>query len=110
MTPFNRNIDVFQNPGCRHTIHFLPIDLKSSIQGSDAIFIAVGTPPGEDGSADLSYVLGVASEIGLNLSSYAVIVTKSTVPVGTSKKVRFAIQEELDKRMVKIPFDIASNP
>ncbi len=76
----------------------------------DAVFIAVGTPPGEDGSADLSYVLSVAAEIGKNLNRYTVVVTKSTVPIGTSKKIKNAIAAEIEKRGVNINFDIASNP
>lgn len=85
-------------------------NLAKGIQGSDAIFIAVGTPPDEDGSADLKYVLGVAREIGQHMEDYKVVITKSTVPVGTSFKVKKAVQEELDKRKVAIPFDVASNP
>ncbi|MCC9138103.1 UDP-glucose dehydrogenase family protein [Pontibacter silvestris] len=85
-------------------------DLPSSIQGCDAAFIAVGTPPGEDGSADLKYVLAVARSIGQNMNDYIVVVTKSTVPVGTANKVRQAIAEELEARGVDIPFDVASNP
>ncbi|WP_299819414.1 UDP-glucose/GDP-mannose dehydrogenase family protein [uncultured Pontibacter sp.] len=87
-------------------------DLASSIQGCgcEAAFIAVGTPPGEDGSADLKYVLAVAREIGRNMTDYMVVVTKSTVPVGTAQKVRQAIEEELAARGVDIPFDVASNP
>ena len=85
-------------------------NLAESVENSDALFIAVGTPPDEDGSADLKYVLGVAREIGKNLDHYMVIATKSTVPVGTSKKVKEAIQEELDKRGAKVDFDVASNP
>jgi UDPglucose 6-dehydrogenase len=85
-------------------------DLAKSLEGTDAVFIAVGTPPGEDGSADLKYVLNVAGEIGRNLDHYMVVVTKSTVPVGTSVKVKNAIQKELDKRGADIPFDVASNP
>ena len=84
--------------------------LKDSLKGSDVVFIAVGTPPDEDGSADLKYVLGVAREIGKNLDHYMVVATKSTVPVGTSQKVRSVILEELGKRSVDIPFDVASNP
>ena len=80
------------------------------IEGCDVIFIAVGTPPGEDGSADLNYVIGVAGEIGKSLNHYAVVVTKSTVPVGTAKKVKQAIQGELDKRGSDVVFDVASNP
>lgn len=84
--------------------------LAKSIIGADVIFIAVGTPPGEDGSADLKYVIGVAEEIGQYMNSYSVIVTKSTVPVGTAEKVQTAIQQELDKRHLDITFDVASNP
>lgn len=84
--------------------------LKDSIADTEAIFIAVGTPPDEDGSADLKYVLGVAREIGRHMQEYVVVVTKSTVPVGTSLKVKKAIQEELDARNASIPFDVASNP
>jgi UDPglucose 6-dehydrogenase len=84
--------------------------LSEVVNDSDAIFIAVGTPPDEDGSADLKYVVGVAREIGQNLTQYTVIVTKSTVPVGTAIKVKTAIQEELDKRGVEVEFDVASNP
>lgn len=84
--------------------------LADVIDGADLIFIAVGTPPGEDGSADLQYVLGVASDIGKSLTDYAVIVDKSTVPVGTADKVRMALQTELDKRKSDITFDLASNP
>ena len=74
------------------------------------IFIAVGTPPDEDGSADLKYVLEVAHEVGRNIDDYILVVTKSTVPVGTGEKVRAAVQEELDKRGKSISFDVASNP
>ncbi len=89
---------------------FFRTNLSEVVNDSDAIFIAVGTPPDEDGSADLKYVVGVAKEIGKNLNNYTVVVTKSTVPVGTAKKVRAAIQKELDKREVKVAFDVASNP
>ncbi len=84
--------------------------LADVINGADLVFIAVGTPPGEDGSADLQYVLGVASDIGKHMTDYAVIVDKSTVPVGTADKVTAQIQSELDKRKVDITFDVASNP
>jgi UDPglucose 6-dehydrogenase len=90
-------------------IHFTT-NLVDGIKDCDVAFIAVGTPPDEDGSADLKYVLGVAAEIGKNMNSYGVIVTKSTVPVGTAVKVRKAVQDELDKRGLQIEFDIASNP
>lgn len=89
---------------------FFKTKLSEVVNESDAIFIAVGTPPDEDGSADLKYVLGVAREIGQNLDNYTVVITKSTVPVGTAKKVKAAIQEELDKRGVLVSFDVASNP
>jgi len=85
-------------------------NLKDSLVDTEAVFIAVGTPPDEDGSADLKYVLGVAREIGRHLDHYVVVITKSTVPVGTSLKVKAAIQEELLKRKVEVPFDVASNP
>jgi UDPglucose 6-dehydrogenase len=85
-------------------------DLKEGLDGAEVIFVAVGTPPGEDGSADLKHVLEVAREIGSVITDYIVVVTKSTVPVGTSEKIRKAIQEELDKRKADIRFDMASNP
>jgi len=85
-------------------------DIDASVKIADIIFSAVGTPPDEDGSADLSYVLDVARTIGRNISKYTLVVTKSTVPVGTAEKVRRAIQEELDKRGAKVTFDVASNP
>ena len=84
--------------------------LADVIDGAELVFIAVGTPPGEDGSADLQYVLGVASDIGKHMTEYAVIVDKSTVPVGTADKVTAEVQAELDKRGVDITFDVASNP
>jgi len=85
-------------------------NLEESLTDSEAVFIAVGTPPGEDGSADLQYVLGVAQAIGKYINHYMVVVTKSTVPVGTSMKVKAAIQKELDIRNSKVTFDVASNP
>lgn len=84
--------------------------LEESITDADVAFIAVGTPPGENGSADLQYVIEVAKQIGKHMNSYGVIVTKSTVPVGTALKVQDAIQEELNARNISIPFDVASNP
>ena len=84
--------------------------LESCLDDVEVIFSAVGTPPDEDGSADLSYVLEVARTIGRNMNQYKLVVTKSTVPVGTARRVRAAIQEELDKRGVNIEFDVASNP
>lgn len=85
-------------------------DLSESLNGSQAVFIAVGTPSDTDGSADLKYVLEVAAQIGQNINDYILVVTKSTVPVGTSEKVRDAVRQELKKRGVDIHFDIASNP
>ncbi|MBN2893961.1 MAG: UDP-glucose/GDP-mannose dehydrogenase family protein [Bacteroidales bacterium] len=85
-------------------------DINESIVGADVAFISVGTPPDEDGSADLKYVLEVARSIGKTMDHYMVVVTKSTVPVGTAEKVRGALQAELDKRGVDYKFDVASNP
>ena len=90
-------------------LHFTT-DITTCLNEVDIVFSAVGTPPDEDGSADLKYVLEVARTVGKNMNKYLVLVTKSTVPVGTAKKVKQAIQEELDKRGVTIPFDVASNP
>jgi len=85
-------------------------DLTEVLDDVEVVFSAVGTPPDEDGSADLKYVLAVARQFGQNINKYTILVTKSTVPVGTAKKVKTAIQEELDKRGVDVPFDVASNP
>lgn len=90
-------------------LHFTT-DLKSCLNDVEVVFSAVGTPPDEDGSADLQYVLEVAKEFGENIQKYTVLVTKSTVPVGTARKVKAVIQEELAKRNVDVPFDVASNP
>ena len=84
--------------------------LKEILDGVSIVFIAVGTPPNEDGSADLQHVIGVAKEIGRALKKYALVAIKSTVPVGTAEKVRAAIKAELEKRGEDIPFDVASNP
>ena len=85
-------------------------DITTCLDNVDVVFSAVGTPPDEDGSADLTYVLEVARTVGRNMKKYLILVTKSTVPVGTAKKVKAAIREELDKRGVEIEFDVASNP
>ena len=85
-------------------------NLTDCLDEVEVVFSAVGTPPDEDGSADLSYVLTVARTIGRTMNKYVLVVTKSTVPVGTAQKVKCAIQEELDKRNAKIEFDVASNP
>ena len=84
--------------------------LEEVLNGQDVVFCAVGTPPDEDGSADLKYVLQVARTIGQHLNKYLVVVTKSTVPVGTASKIRNAINEELAKRGANVEFDVASNP
>ena len=90
-------------------LHFTT-DLTTCLNDVEVVFSAVGTPPDEDGSADLKYVLEVARTFGRNIKKYTILVTKSTVPVGTAKKVKAAIQEELDKRGEKIDFEVASNP
>lgn len=90
-------------------LHFTT-SLESCLDKVDIVFSAVGTPPDEDGSADLRYVLEVARTIGANMRKYTLVVTKSTVPVGTAQKVKAAIQAELDKRGEAIDFDVASNP
>jgi len=98
----------------RHNVEknrlFFTSSMKDGVKGAEVIFIAVGTPPGEDGSADLKHVLAVAREIGSLITTYTVIVTKSTVPVGTSEKIRKAVKKELDARGSKVTFDMASNP
>lgn len=90
-------------------LHFTT-DLTSCINDVEVVFSAVGTPPDEDGSADLKYVLEVARTFGRHINKYAILVTKSTVPVGTSGKIKEVIREELQKRGVNIPFEVASNP
>lgn len=90
-------------------LHFTT-DLSSVINNVELVFSAVGTPPDEDGSADLQYVINVAKQFGQTINKYNVLVTKSTVPVGTAKIIKKVIQEELDKRGVNIKFDVASNP
>ena len=90
-------------------LHF-STSLSSVIDDVEVVFSAVGTPPDEDGSADLQYVLSVAREFGRNIKKYTLLVTKSTVPVGTAKKVKAAITDELAHRGVDIDFEVASNP
>jgi UDP-glucose 6-dehydrogenase len=90
-------------------LHFTT-DLTTCLDNVDVVFSAVGTPPDEDGSADLKYVLEVARTFGQHINKYTLLVTKSTVPVGTARKVKEAIQTELDKRGVHVDFDVASNP
>ena len=114
----NHGLIPIYEPGLEDLVHrnvkagrlFFSTDLTESLNDVEMLFIAVGTPPGEDGSADLSHVLAVASKIGENLQKYLLVVTKSTVPVGSSKLVRKAIEQELEKRGEKIEFDVASNP
>jgi UDPglucose 6-dehydrogenase len=101
--------DLIERNVTKGRLHF-STDLSSCVNEADVVFIAVGTPPDEDGSADLQYVLSVASEVGKHMNKYMLVVTKSTVPVGTAKKVRDAVQKELDKRNSKLEFDVASNP
>jgi UDPglucose 6-dehydrogenase len=84
--------------------------IPEALEGCEVLFTAVGTPPDKDGSADLQYVISVARDCGKHMKDYLLIVTKSTVPVGTAKKVKEALQKELDKRGVSIEFDVASNP
>lgn len=99
---------VLRNTAAGH-LHFTT-DLCSCLDDVEVVFSAVGTPPDEDGSADLRYVLQVARTIGANMQGYKLVVTKSTVPVGTAEKVRAVIREELERRGVDIAFDVASNP
>ena len=91
------------------TLNFSTI-LSEHLDGCDIAFIAVGTPMGDDGSADLKYVLSVAREIGSKMTKSLVVIDKSTVPIGTADKVKAAIQEELDKRSLDISFSVVSNP
>lgn len=86
------------------------LDMEEAVKASLVCFIAVGTPPGEDGSADLQYVLGVARDIGRSMNGFKIIVDKSTVPVGTADKVRVAVREELAARNIDLEFDVVSNP
>jgi len=113
----NGIIPIFE-PGLEEMLHrnmkkgrlSFTTDIVEAIKDCEVLFIAVGTPPDEDGSADLKYVLAVARDCGKHMNDYLLVVTKSTVPVGTSEKVRNALQDELDKRNVDIEFDVASNP
>ena len=89
---------------------FFSTDIKLALENTAVVFIAVGTPMGDDGSADMQYVLNVASNIGKNLSDHIVIVNKSTVPIGTAEKVRDVIQKELDERSSSVTFEVVSNP
>ena len=95
---------------CREGRVNFTTDLRTCLDDVEIVFSAVGTPPDEDGSADLQYVLAVAKTFGKYINKYTILVTKSTVPVGTAEKVKAAIQAELDKRNASIAFDVASNP
>jgi UDPglucose 6-dehydrogenase len=114
----NQGFIPIYEPGLEDLVHrnaragrlFFSTDLTASLKDVEILFIAVGTPPGEDGSADLHYVIDVASLIGQNLEKYLLVVTKSTVPVGSSELVKGAIEAELKKRGKNIEFDVASNP
>lgn len=101
--------DIVKKNTSNGRLHF-STSLKDVLDSLNVVFIAVGTPPGEDGSADLSYVLNVASEFGRNIKKYTLLVIKSTVPVGTNLKVKQRVEEELERRGEKIEFDVASNP
>lgn len=114
----NKGIIPIFEPGLEEMLHrnmkknrvSFTTDIVEAIKDCEVLFIAVGTPPDEDGSADLKYVLAVARDCGKYMNDYLLVVTKSTVPVGTSDKVRSALQDELNKRDVDIEFDVASNP
>jgi len=114
----NQGIIPIYEPGLEEMVHrnmkkerlHFTTNLAEALEDCEVIFRAVGTPPDEDGSADLQYVLSVAHDCGKYMKDYLLIVTKSTVPVGTASKVRQAVQYELDKRGVEIEFDVASNP
>lgn len=101
--------EVVERNVAKGRLHF-STKLSECLDDVSVVFGAVGTPPDEDGSADLQYVLQVAKEVGENMKDYLLMVTKSTVPVGTAEKVRNAMKEALDKRGADIPFDVASNP
>jgi UDPglucose 6-dehydrogenase len=114
----NNGIIPIYEPGLEEMLHrnmkkgrlIFTTNIAEAIKDSEVLFIAVGTPPDEDGSADLKYVLAVARDCGKYMEDYLLVVTKSTVPVGTAEKVRNALQDELSKRNVDIEFDVASNP
>lgn len=114
----NKGVIPIFEPGLEELVHrnvkkgrlHFTTDLPSAIEDCEVVFSAVGTPPDEDGSADLSYVLDVAREVGRNMNKYILMVTKSTVPVYTAEKIRASIQEELNIRKSEIIFDVASNP
>jgi UDPglucose 6-dehydrogenase len=114
----NKGIIPIYEPGLEEMLHrnmkkgrlVFTTNIADAVKDCEVLFIAVGTPPDEDGSADLKYVIAVARDCGKHMDDYLLVVTKSTVPVGTSEKVKAAIQDELTKRDVDIDFDVASNP
>ncbi|MDR1155938.1 MAG: UDP-glucose/GDP-mannose dehydrogenase family protein [Bacteroidales bacterium] len=114
----NKGVIPIYEPGLEEMVHknvqagrlHFGTDLAANLNDVEVVFSAVGTPPDEDGSADLKYVLEVARTIGASMNRYVLVVTKSTVPVGTARKVRQTIQQELDQRGLDIEFDVASNP
>ena len=118
ITNLKQGIIPIYEPGLEEMVHrnqqagrlHFTTDLRECLNEVEVLFSAVGTPPDEDGSADLKYVLEVARTVGRNMTKHLLVVTKSTVPVGTARKIREAIQEELDKRNLSIEFDVASNP
>ena len=118
ITNLKQGIIPIYEPGLEEMVHrnqqagrlHFTTDLTECLNEVEVLFSAVGTPPDEDGSADLKYVLEVARTVGRNMAKHLLVVTKSTVPVGTARKVREAIQEELDKRGLPLEFDVASNP
>lgn len=118
ITDLNAGIIPIFEPGLEELVHrnkekkrlHFTTSLKDALEGAEVVFIAVGTPPGEDGSADLKYVVSAAAHIGELIEQEVLVVTKSTVPVGTSKLVKEAIKHSLEKRSVQIPFHVASNP
>jgi UDPglucose 6-dehydrogenase len=101
--------EIIERNVAKGRLHF-STDLAGCLNEAEVVFIAVGTPPDEDGSADLQYVISVAAQVGMHMNQYKLVVTKSTVPVGTADKVRNALQIELQKRGSKLEFDVASNP
>lgn len=107
---FEPGLEVLVKQGEQEGLLTFTDDLGAAVSAAEFILIAVGTPPEEDGSADLQHVLAVASEIGRHLDKYAVVIDKSTVPVGTAERVAVAIQVKLDERGAKVEFDVVSNP
>ena len=107
---YEPGIEVFLERNIKNNRISFTLDGKQAIESSDVIFIAVGTPPADNGEADLTYVYQVAEDVGRYINGYKVVVDKSTVPIGTGQKVKSIIREQLDKRGVSFPFDVVSNP